>query len=87
MMADKKERDISIEELKWLRDEIKLQLHLASKEARDEWDKLEEKWRVVNDRLRSVGYATTQSVDEIGEAAKATVREVENGYERIKKAL
>lgn len=87
MTTEKKGRDITIEELKRLRDEIKVQMHLASNEARDEWEKLEEKWKVVNEKLRSVGYAANKSLDEIGEAAKATIQEIENGYERIKKAL
>jgi len=39
-----------IDALRQLRDELKLQIHLAKAEARDRWDKLETKWTEIEAR-------------------------------------
>ncbi|MFN3785827.1 MAG: hypothetical protein ACK4RS_03200 [Thiothrix sp.] len=38
------------------RDEFRLGLHLLSMEAKEEWEKTEEKWEHLQARLRDLGY-------------------------------
>lgn len=42
-----------VEDLKMVRDEIQLQIHLGSKDAQDEWAELEKRWA----RLQKEGRA------------------------------
>ena len=69
-------------ELKRARDEIALRLHLASMEAKQEWQELEGKW---ND------FAARADMDEtaegIGAALKQLGMELKQGYGRLKNAL
>lgn len=69
-------------ELKRMRDELALQIHLGSKEAQDEWSALEDKW----DKF-SADAKLKSSAGEIGAAAGNLGDELKAAYERIKKAL
>lgn len=76
------ELDDIIADLKQKRDELRLQMHLASKEAQDEWEELEEKLE---------DFTAKAKLDETGEGVgKALGRlgnELKLGYERIWKAV
>lgn len=71
-----------IEDLKRRRDELALKIHLGSKDAQAEWDELEKKWnKFQNDaELNESGKAIGGAIDQLG-------TELENAYERLKKAL
>ena len=71
-----------MDELGRLRDEVRLKLNLASKEARDEWEKLEERWEHFRRKadLDETAAGVGGSVDDL-------VDELRKGYERIRKAL
>ena len=71
-----------VEELGRLRDEVRLKLHLASMEARDEWEKLEERWEQFRRKAD-----LDETVDGSGESAEGLVDELRKGSERIRKAL
>jgi len=45
--------DGSLEILKTLRDQVRVDLNLAGKEARDRWERIEERIRVARQRLRA----------------------------------
>jgi len=79
--------DELLNDLKQLRDELKLQIHLGKAEAKDEWDKLEEKWQDLKDRSRDIGEATDESAQDVGTAMELVVDELKKGYERIRKLL
>ena len=74
----------SLDDLKRERDELKLQLHLAKAEVRDEWEELERKWNHVRPQLEKRG-------GEIAEDTKKTVgviaEEIMEGYRRIRERL
>lgn len=69
-------------ELKQKRDELQLQMHLASKEIRDEWKELEEKMEVFTTKagLDETGAGIGKALGQLGQELKA-------GYGRIWKAL
>ncbi len=75
------------EELARLRDEIKLQLHLAKAEARSQWEELEKKWVLLQSRLTTVKVARDQSAQEVGSALKLLMGELGDGYKRLKEAF
>lgn len=74
--------DDVLAELKQKRDELRLQMHLASREAKDEWEELEEKMEKFSDRagLEDTGKGLGKAFSQLG-------RELKQGYERLWKAV
>lgn len=70
-----------VEKLKQTRDEMKLQLHLASKEAEDEWDELVGEWDKFARKAQ-----LEQSADEVGQAARDLGLKLKSAFDRMKKA-
>ena len=68
MAGEKKALDELGEELKQMRDEIELQIHLASANARDEFGELEKKWEHFRARLDVLGKATEEAAEDVGDA-------------------
>ena len=69
------------------RDELRVQLHLAKAEARDEWDEVEKKWDHIEPRLEKLGHEAKESAEDLGAALSQVAEEIGHAYERIKKAL
>ena len=69
-------------ELENARDELKLKIHLGSKELQDEWNELETKYNKFKSEAE-----LDKSSDDIESAAKELVGEISNAYSRIRKAL
>ena len=76
------EFDDLISELKQKRDELRVQIHLATKEAQDEWQELEEK---MDDFVSRADLGRTG--EGIGEALEKLGGELKLGYERIRDAI
>ena len=70
------------DDLKTKRDELALQMHLASKEAKDEWEKLEGQWKEFSHNADF-----DKTAGGISEAMKSLGHELKEGYERLRKAL
>lgn len=67
--------------MKQKRDEMKLQLHLASKEAEEEWDELVSDWdRFVHSTQLD------KSADEVGEAARELGIRIKTAFDRMRKS-
>lgn len=81
--------DDLIEELKQRRDELRVQIHLASKEIKDDWDELEEKMDDFSGKARqfSEDAKLKETGAGIGEALKQLGGELKKGYERIRDAM
>ena len=87
-MTDKPENmDEVIEELRQVRDELRVQMHLAAAEARDEWEELEKKWGHFSAHAEQIGEATGEAAEEIGEALSLVSEELRRGYRKIRKVL
>lgn len=76
-----------LEGLRQQRDTIKVQLHLAKAEAREEWQELEQRWEHLRAKATAVGGETKEVSRDVYEAAKLMVEEMKRGYERIRKRL
>ena len=78
-----------IEDLKQKRDELRVQMNLASKELRDEWDELEEKMEEFTGK--AMNFADDAEIREtgegIGDALGQLGGEIKKGYERLWKAI
>ena len=81
--------DDLIEELKQKRDELRLQMNLASREAKDEWQELETKMEEFRAKARR--FADDVELKEtgagVGEALEQLGGELKKGYERLLKAI
>ncbi|WP_146345304.1 hypothetical protein [Falsiphaeobacter marinintestinus] len=69
-----------VEKLKQTRDEIKLQLHLGSKEAEDEWDELVGEW----DKFAAKAQLEKSS-EEVADAARDLGLKLKSAFDRMKK--
>jgi len=74
--------DSLIDELKQVHDELRLQIHLGSKELQDEWARLESKW---DEFLKEADLE--ESAERLGTAARALGEELKQAYERVRAAL
>ena len=71
-----------VAQMKQKRDELRVQMHLASKEIQDEWEELEEKMEEFSEKakLEETGEALGQALSRLG-------GELKRGYARIKDAV
>ena len=76
-----------IHRLKRERDELRVQIHLAKTEAKDEWQELEKKWEVVENKLAALKKETKDASKDIGAALGVLSEEIANAYKRIRKKL
>jgi len=86
-MAIKKEFGDLYKKLKVERDEIKLQLHLASMEAKEEFEKAEKQWVLVKARANEIADDTKETTQEFIAKARIVGEELKDTYHRIKQRL
>jgi uncharacterized protein YjbJ (UPF0337 family) len=87
MADDRRSLDELRDELKQMRDEIALQIHLASADARDEFSQLEKKWEHFKGRLEVVGKATGDAAEDVGDALDLLGGELKKGFQKIRALL
>ena len=76
------EFDDLISDLKQKRDELRVQIHLATKEAQEEWQELEEK---MDDFMSRADLGKTG--EGVGEALGKLGEELKLGYQRVRDAI
>lgn len=74
--------DDMLADLRRRRDELRLKMHLASRELKDEWDELEDKMEEFSKRAQ-----LEQTGEGIGRALGQLGNELKQGYGRIRDAL
>jgi len=74
--------DDIVDEIKQKRDELRVQIHLASKEVQEEWHELEGKMEHFNSKahLGDTGEGVGKALGQLG-------HELKLGYERIRDAI
>lgn len=80
----RKRLDEEVKTLQLTRDELRVQIHLGAAEARDRWTRLEKSWDHLEARLKRLGQATQESVEDVERAAKSLVEEIKLGYKHIR---
>ncbi len=63
-------------------DELKLKIHLGSKDAQDEWSELQERWNSFESKA-----ALKKSTQDVGDAIEILGSELKDAFSRIRKAL
>ncbi|MEM1128279.1 MAG: hypothetical protein AAGI71_16650 [Bacteroidota bacterium] len=67
--------DKILEGLKQERDELRLKLHLAKADAKDEWAKLEERWEQIEGRLDEQADKLEDDLEDASERLEARLKE------------
>lgn len=72
------------ENLRMLRDELRVRIHLAKAEARDRWEELEKDWERVEGKIKVIGEEAQESAKEVGEATGNLIDELRDAYRRLR---
>lgn len=86
-MTARQEFEKLIEKLKTERDEINLKLHLASMEAKEEFETAESQWNQIRQKAAEIADDTVETSDEYIAKAKIIGEELKEAYSRITKRL
>lgn len=73
------------EKLMQQRDELRVKMHLAKADAKDEWEELERKWAHAQVKFGEVRHAAGESMGDIHTATRLLGDEILKGYERIRR--
>ena len=76
-----------LSELRRVRDELKLRIHLAKADAKDGWDKLEHQFHRLETKARQISQASEEPLRDVRDAARLLIDEIRDGYRRIREAL
>jgi SMC interacting uncharacterized protein involved in chromosome segregation len=87
MAENRRPFEDEIQSLKTLRDELRVQVNLAAKEARDRFAGAEQSWHQLESRLARVRNESEGSLRDVGEAARALVKEIQEAYRHIRSLL
>jgi len=83
----KQEFDALLNRLNTERDQIKLQLHLASMEVKEEFAEVEKKWEQVKQKAEEIADDSVETTDEFISGAKVVGEELVDAYHRITKRI
>ncbi len=72
-----------IQKLEQERDELKLKMHLAKADARDEFEQMEERWGRLRSKLGQVKEGASEASGDVREAASDLAEEIRKGYRKI----
>lgn len=76
-----------LDDLKRIRDEIRVQIKLGKAEAKDLWDRSEEKIEELESKVKAISGQAEQPLQDMRDAAQLLLDEIRDGYKRIRKAL
>ncbi len=76
-----------ISKLKQERDELKLQMHLASMEAKDEYERISGKVDELTDQYEPVKGAVEETASNVFTALGMVADELKVGFKRVRKAI
>lgn len=73
--------------LKQERDELKLKMHLAGMEAKEEYDRLSGKCDELAEQFEPVKDTVEETADNVFSALKLAAEEMKSGFTRLRKAV
>jgi len=87
-MADAKEKITkAAEHLKQQRVQLRVKLHLAKADAKDEWARLEKQWEEMRPKLDAAREEAGKTAESVGTALSLAMEELKRGYDRLRKRL
>jgi chromosome segregation ATPase len=87
MSEQKSQLDELITKLKQERDELKLQMHLASMDAKDEYERVSGKVDELADQYEPVKNAVEDTAENVFSALGLVADELKLGFERVRKVI
>ena len=87
MSDSKSSLDKLVSEVKQQRDELKLQMHLASMEAKDEYERLSGKYDELSEQYDPVSNAVEETAENLIAALGLAAGELKHGFQRVRKAI
>lgn len=69
------------------RDEIRVQIHLAGQEVKDEWNRLSERLIQLNDQWLPLEKAVGETAKGVVDGLRLTGEELLEGFRKIRKSL
>lgn len=87
MSEQRNSLDEVISKLKQERDELQLQMHLASMDAKDEYERLSGKCDDLTDQYEPVKDAVEDTTENIFAALGMVADELKVGFQRVRKAI
>lgn len=84
-MLSKETLDSLMDTLRRQRDELKLKVHLAKADARDEWAELEKQWEHLRAKLEGAGAEAGEVAENVGLGLGNVAEELRKGYDRIRR--
>ena len=76
-----------LENLRELRDGLRVQTELGRAELRDRWHELERRWHQLEGRLKVVREGLREDGQDVREAARLLASELRESYEHLRKRL
>lgn len=76
-----------VSDLKQQRDQIRVRLHLASMEVKDEFEKLDDQFNQLNHRIDPLKDAVGETTEGVWDSLKKLGSEVKVGFRRVLKSL
>ena len=76
-----------LEEVRRVRDELRVQVHLGKAEVKELWEKSEAKLEDAEARVAAFKKQSEQPLEDLRDAAKLLLEEIHAGYKRIRDAL
>ena len=87
-MAELAERiESELEEVRRMRDELRLQVHLGKAEAQELWESLEHRFSEAEGKAKVMAQRAEEPLADIGEAARLLLWEIRSGYHRLREIL
>jgi CBS domain-containing protein len=77
--------EAELDELRRVRDELKLQAHLGKADARDVWERLEHRYAELEAQVKHIALRSEAPLHEIGESARKLMDELRNGYRELRR--
>jgi SMC interacting uncharacterized protein involved in chromosome segregation len=87
-MSDENSRfNHELEELRTLRDELRVKAHLGRLEAEEAWGEVEKRWQDLEAKARQIGRESGESLVDVRAAAKLLAGELRETYQGIKRRI
>lgn len=86
MRSETNNREL-IARLRTERDDLRVRMHLAKAELKDEWASLEKKWERLENRLSQARTEAKAASKGVGSAAGNLAEEIASAYRRIRDRL
>jgi len=86
-MSLKNDFESLLDNLNSTREELQLKLHLASMDAKDEFEESEKQWQQIKNKAAEIADDSKETSEEFIAKAKIVGEELKDAYQRIAKRL